>query len=205
MKNIIFDYGSVLKTFNKEEVVSKFTEDEEEKEFLLNDVINSPEWAQYGLIDTGYLSHEEVINLINDRTNNKYKELVTYFMKNYYKYMYFQEELLEIIKVLKQKGYKVYLLSNTNEYMYEKNLNKIVNLFDGLVLSYKVHLLKPYESIYKYLLEKYNLIPEESLFIDDREDNMNTANRLGIKGRTVEPNNDEDVKKVLKEYNIIGD
>ena len=89
--------------------------------------------------------------------------------------------------------------------MYEKNLSKIEYLFDGLVLSYKVHLLKPYESIYKYLLEQYNLNPEESLFIDDREDNMKTANKLGIKGRKVEPNNAEDVKRVLKEYEIIGD
>ena len=98
MKNIIFDYGSVLKTFYKEEIVSKFTDNKEEKEFLLNNVINSPEWSQYGLIDTGYLTHEEVINLINDRSSNKYKELVTNFMHNYYKYMFFQEELLEIIK-----------------------------------------------------------------------------------------------------------
>ena len=205
MKNIIFDYGSVLKTFNKEEIVSKFADNEEERDFLLNNVINSPEWAQYGLIDTGYLTHDEVVNIINDRSNNKYKELVINFMKNYYKYMFFQEELIEIIKELKKKGYKLYLLSNTNELMYEKNLNKIEALFDGLVLSYKVHLLKPYEAIYKYLIEKYNLNPEESLFIDDREDNMKTANSLGIKGRKVEPNNVEDVKNVLKEYKIIGD
>lgn len=205
MKNIIFDYGNVLKSFEKEKVVSKFTDKKEEQEFLLNKVIHSPEWGEYGLIDTGYLTHEQIINTINDRSNNKYKDLVTNFMKNYYKYMYFQEELLDIIKELKKQGYKIYLLSNTNEFMYEKNLNQVEYLFDGIVLSYKVHLLKPYEAIYKYLLDTYNLNPKESLFIDDREDNIKTANSLGINGRKVEPDNAEDVKRVLREYKIIGD
>lgn len=71
-----------------------------------------------------------------------------------------------------------------------------------MTLSFKEHLLKPYNAIYERLIDKYNLVPEESLFIDDREDNMKTANKYGIKGRKVERNSLEDIKKVLKEYNI---
>ena len=66
MKNIIFDFGNVLMTFNAGEIVSKFTSNREEQDFLVDNVVNSPEWGGLGLIDTGYLSREEIINLIKD-------------------------------------------------------------------------------------------------------------------------------------------
>ena len=202
MKNIIFDFGNVLMTFNALEIASKFTSSKEEQDFIVNKVVNSPEWGGLGLIDTGYLSREEIINIINDRSNNRYKDLVIDFMNNFDKYRYIQQDVLEIIKKLKNQGYKVYLLSNTNEYSYEKVIKDIEYLFDGVVLSCKIHMIKPYEGIYKYLIDKYNIIPEESLFIDDREDNIKTANSLGINGRAVKPDDVEDIKLVLKEYEI---
>ena len=202
MKNIIFDFGNVIVTFDEKEIVSHFSDNVEIQEFLINNVINSPEWNTYGLIDSGFISNEEVCSLVNDRTNNIYKDLVEDFMKNYYKYMYIQEDVIEIIKELKEKGYNIYLLSNTNDFMYEKFIKDIEYLFDGMVLSYRTHTIKPHDSIYKYIIDKYNLTPEESLFIDDREDNMDTANKFEIKGRSVIPADVEDIKEVLKEYGI---
>ena len=157
---------------------------------------------EFGIIDSGYISELEAINMINDRTNNAYKDIVYNFMINYHKYMYIQEELIDIIKRLKSQGYKIYMLSNTNEIMYQKFIKNIENLFDGVVLSYKIHKIKPYDSIYKYLIDEFNLNPEESLFIDDVEDNINTAKKFGIQGRKVIPNNIEDIKNVLREYKI---
>ena len=202
MKNIIFDFGNVIINFNSREVVSHFTDNKEVQDFLINEVIYSPEWNKYGFIDSGFITHEEVSILINDRTNNIYQDLVNYFMKNYYKYMYIQKEVIEIIKGLKEKGYNIYLLSNTNEFIYEKFIKEIEYLFDGIVLSYRKHILKPHDSIYQYIIAEYNLNPEESLFIDDREDNVKTANKFGIKGRNVKPDDVEDIKRVLKEYGI---
>ena len=202
MKNIIFDFGNVLMTFNAKEIAKKFTSSEEEQDFIVNNVVNSPEWGGLGLIDTGYLSREEIIDIINDRSNNKYKDLVIDFMNNFDKYRHIQQEVIEIIKDLKKQGYKVYLLSNTNEYSYEKVIKDIEYLFDGVALSYQIHMIKPYEGIYKYLIDKYSINSEESLFIDDREDNIKTANLLGIKGRAVKPDDVEDIRLVLKEYEI---
>lgn len=202
MKNIIFDFGNVIVTFNEKDLVSHFTDNKEEQEFIVEKVIGSPEWNTYGLIDSGFITNEEASILINDRTNNIHKELVDTFMKDYYKYMYIQKEVLDIIQRLKEKGYKIYLLSNTNEFMYDKFIKEIEYLFDGMVLSYRTHTIKPHDSIYKYIIDKYNLNPEESLFIDDREDNMDTANKFGIKGRSVIPADVEDIKEVLKEYGI---
>ncbi len=202
MKNIIFDFGNVIVTFDEKEIVSHFSDNIEIQEFLIKNVINSPEWNTYGLIDSGFITNEEVCSLVNDRTNNIYKNLVENFMRNYYKYMYIQKEVIEVIKKLKEKGYNIYLLSNTNDFMYEKFIKDIEYLFDGMILSYRNHTIKPHDAIYKRIIEKYSLNPEESLFIDDREDNIKTANKFGIKGRSVKPNDVNDIKSVLKEYGI---
>ena len=203
MKNIIFDFGNILITFNDREIVSKFTSIKEEQDFLIENCIYSPEWVKFGLIDSGYISFSEAVTLINDRTNNKYKNLVNDFMLNYYKYMHIQKELINIIKKLKEKGYKIYMLSNTSDFMYKTFIKDIEYLFDGLVLSYQIHKIKPYTAIYEHLINTYHLNPEESLFLDDRLDNIETANKLGIKGRQLKEDNIEDIKQVLKEYNIL--
>lgn len=202
MKNIIFDFGGIILTVKMKEIVKKFTNSKEEQEFLLDNVVNSPEWIEYGLIDTGYITKEDFINLVNDRTNNIHKDLVEDFINNYINHVYVDDKIIELIKNLKEQGYKIYLLSNTQKYSYEKFIKDIEYLFDGITLSFKEHLLKPYNAIYERLIDKYNLVPEESLFIDDREDNISTANKYGIKGRKVERNSIEDIKKVLQEYNI---
>ena len=63
---------------------------------------------------------------------------------------------------------------------------------------------KPDEKIYRLLLERYSLKAEECLFIDDDDSGKNyeTANRIGIKGRRVIPNQLEDIKELLLEYEI---
>lgn len=55
-------------------------------------------------------------------------------------------------------------------------------LFDGGVASCEVHINKPDHRIYKALLEKYHLKAQESVFIDDRLDNVQAAFRLGFAG-----------------------
>lgn len=52
IKNIIFDIGNVVLDFNLLNVLSSFTENKEEQEFILDNIINSPEWLGYAFIDT---------------------------------------------------------------------------------------------------------------------------------------------------------
>ena len=203
IKNIIFDFGNVIGRFDYKETIANITSDEEETEFLINEVLNSPEWLRYGLMDSGLVSYEAIVKLINDRTNYIHEELVDKMVNNYYKYITISDEITSLIKSLKEKGYNLYILSNTSKEVVNhfKN-NEIFKYFDGFVLSYKINMLKPNDGIYKFLLKKYNLVPEECLFIDDREDNINTAKKFGINGRNVNKDDIEDIKKVLIEYNI---
>ena len=204
IKNIIFDIGNVILQFDIKEVIPNFTKKEGEKQFIINNIINSPEWLQYSLIDTGFISREQAIEIVEDRTNHINDELIEKFWYRYNDYSFINDNVIDIIKELKEKDYKIYLLSNINSHTYNHiKDNKLFNLVDGYVFSYIEHQVKPYVGIYNTLLERYKLIPQECLFIDDNIKNIKTANELGIQGKKVIPDNFESVVQTLKEYNVL--
>ena len=203
IKNIIFDIGNVILNFNLSHILPNFTENKEDQDFILKNIINSPEWLGYALIDTGYLTKEAAIEIVKDRTNHQKDELIDKFWNHYMEYSFIDKKVLDLIKKLKANNYKIYLLSNINQYTY--NFVKPSGLFelvDGYILSYQVHKIKPHEDIYKTLIAQYNLIPSESLFIDDNQTNIDTANKIGLIGKKVEPDNYNSVIDALNIFNI---
>ena len=96
-------------------------------------------------------------------------------------------EKLELILDLRGK-YMVYLLSNTNsihwDYVCKNAFNyrgfRVNDYFEETFLSYEMHLAKPDKAIFEKVLHDANLLPEETLFIDDSEANCQAASELGI-------------------------
>ena len=105
----------------------------------------------------------------------------------------------EFCDYLKNKGYGVYILSNASDkfYIYFPRFLPLA-YFTGIVVSSDIHMLKPNADIYKYILNKYNLKAEESLFIDDREDNVEGAKKVNIKGEVFK----DDYDAIIKKYNL---
>ncbi len=199
IKSMVFDIGNVILNFDVERVLREYTSLEEEREFILKNVINSPEWLGYGLIDTGYLSRESAIEIVCDRTNHLNDRLINDFWNNYDNYAFVDKRVLEMIKKLKNE-YKIYLLSNINQNTYNSvKKSGLFDLVDGYVLSFQEHMIKPYEGVFKRLIEKYNLVPEETLFIDDNLKNIETGKKLGFISKKVKPDNYEDLLEAIKE------
>ena len=90
---------------------------------------------------------------------------------------------LFVNKLIQDKYFTLFLLSNTNSY----HFNYIKNKFDyvkgikNFALSYRMKLNKPSPEIFHKLLKRYKLKPEETLFIDDLENNCKTAEKIGMK------------------------
>ena len=95
---------------------------------------------------------------------------------------------LRTICNLRRKGFKLFVLSNTNPVMYNhwidlafRQEGKSINdYFDGIVVSFQERTCKPDPQIFKNLLNRYHLNPQETLLLDDSEANCNSARGLGI-------------------------
>ena len=83
----------------------------------------------------------------------------------------------------KEQGYRLFVLSNASSsfYQYFQRFAPL-DYFDGIVVSCDIHMIKPDVRIYQYLLDKYQLTPEESFFIDDMPENVAGAQKAGIRG-----------------------
>ena len=93
---------------------------------------------------------------------------------------------MSTIKKIKSDGYKVVLLSNAHHTFFERKIYseypEFKSLFDEIVISSSIGMIKPYADIYLYTLQKINSKPEESLFIDDSQANVDAAIALGMRG-----------------------
>ena len=129
-------------------------------------------------------------------------------MHEWYKTQSINEDIVEIAKKLKERNYNIYVLSKNmakETYEYFKNID-FFKVCNGIVISSHENVKKPDERIFNTLLTRYKLNPKECLFIDDDDTNKSyeTANKIGILGRKVEPNDKQDIIKLLKEFDIIS-
>ena len=203
IRNIIFDLGNVIINYNQKQIINNFTDKEAEIKYIYDEIFHAPEWK---LMDLGDITNDEAIETINKRNGFRYTKLTEYFLHEWYKKQPINRDIVEIAKRLKEKGYNLYVLSNMANLTYEYfKDDEFFELCTGIVISAHEHIKKPDEKIYRLLLERYNLNAEEYLFIDDDDSGKNyeTANRIGIKGRRIIPNQLEDVKRLLKEFEVI--
>jgi len=110
---------------------------------------------------------------------NEIEKIKRIFFESYYPH----KESVELLKSLRDKKIKVAFLSNgpkdRTEFLDKKY--KFISMFDFGLFSFEAHAWKPDKEIYQKFLEKFNLNPEEIIYIDDQEKNLNPAKELGMK------------------------
>ena len=182
IRNIIFDIGNVLVRFDPlDYLIRTYGEDFETIKLLHLNVFAGEEWK---LLDQGLLTTEDAVARIEERIP-EYKDAVEKIMHTWETFLI--EEIRTSVYFLekyKEMGYKIYALSNYPErgFLYTERSFPVFKQFDGKVISYDVKEVKPGKRIYEILLEKYQLKPEECIFIDDTLANIKSAEELGIKG-----------------------
>lgn len=180
IRTIIFDIGMVLMDFCFETCFRKHAEEEEIFQRLLKATVQSPLWDEF---DRGVLSDEEILRGfiqsdpgVETQLREVFDDLENIVEKRDYAVPWIEE--------LKGKGYRVLVLSNFPERTYRACREKMdfLDVVDGGILSFQVKEVKPHETIYRLLLEQYELKAEECVFLDDRAENIETAKRLGMQG-----------------------
>ena len=182
-KNLIFDVGNVLLEYRWNQMLLDYGLSDEEAKVAGEMFFEHPNWTE---LDLGNLSVEEVICLY-EKSLPQYAGLIRWFLTHLELMPVGRKDVWEKVHALKEKGYKIYLLSNYNEDFFRVHTQgaDFLNDIDGKVVSYEIHKIKPNPDIYEYLLDKYSLKPEESVFFDDRPENTKTAEELGIQSYTI--------------------
>lgn len=198
IKNIVFDIGNVLLNFKPVEYLGTKMEEENIKS-VKEAVFDSPEWP---MLDEGTITEKEAIRVISER-NAEIKDLVELAFDNWYDMLTPIENSVKLLKELKAKGYNLYYLSNFQELAYDYIIKEyeFFGLFDGGVASFAEKLMKPDKDIYEKLMERYDLKPEECLFMDDTALNIDGAEKVGIKGIVF--TTAEDAMDKLKKFDVL--
>lgn len=180
IKNIIFDIGNVLVSFAWKEFYESFGYSEDVLKRLINATVKDPAWNEF---DRGVYSEEEVLQIFikNDpEIEPQIRESLNNIEGMIGKYDY----AIPWVQELKEKGYKVYYLSNFSSKAYRECIDTLGFLpyMDDGIMSYREKMIKPQPEIYQLLLSRFNLNAEECVFLDDTAVNIEAAEKQGIHG-----------------------
>ena len=195
IKNVIFDYGNVLIDWNPAYLfLPYFGGDEDKCRFFTDNVCNRKCFTR---MDRGETMDKCVADL--QAQFPEYAEAVAMFRDRWFEMCHGElPGMLEIIEDLKSRGVGLYGLTNwpAETFTEARRRFKTIGSIDNYVVSSHVKLAKPEPAIYQLLLSKYNLKPEECVFIDDRKDNVDAAISLGMSG-IVYPGSADQLKEIL--------
>lgn len=174
MKNIVFDLAGVVVARNQERcpqyIMDYF--------YFINSGEALPEfWDDY---DRGTRDIDSVAQCLAEFRGSDFKTAKSRMLEA----VTYQEQVAptaELIAELKAAGYRLFVLSNmSKDYIEFLREMPVFQHFEGEIVSCEVGLIKPEREIYNLLLDRYNLVPEQTMFIDDRKPNVDAAAEVGI-------------------------
>ena len=184
IKNIVFDLGGVLIDLDFERALKAFMKagfkniEEQLQSFNREGIFMQYELGNISSDEFRAAIREKDCVALTDREIDDMWNLVLVGIPH---------EKLKLILELRGK-YMVYLLSNTNKIHWDYTCNnaftyhgfRVNDYFEETFLSFEMHLAKPDKAIFEKMLHDANLLPEETLFIDDSEANCKAAAEVGI-------------------------
>jgi HAD superfamily hydrolase (TIGR01509 family) len=178
--NIVFDVGKVLFDYHPEIIIQNLIPHRNDGDFFVRELHNSNIWQQ---LDEGLLTPEEAIATINDKHSEDISNELKTILNNYIHELPPIKEVIALFIRL-SKTHKTYLLTNFQKAPF-KQLRKaypFLNLSSGTIVSAEEKTMKPSHEIYKLLLKRFSINAKETIFIDDRAENIAAAQKLGING-----------------------
>ena len=199
LKNAIFDIGGVLTVFDPNDYLAPFGIEADKAEALNMAIFQSPHWKDYMIGKVNKEQFKSFVCLENPDLKVEIQNILA--DENTHKLLPPLNEGIEFLKKCKRAGLRVFILSNIVEASLEyfnSSFKEVTDILDGGIYSCEVGMRKPDEKIYKYILEKYDIKPEETVFFDDSQRNVDAACKLGINGILCVPLKHEGVFKDLE-------
>jgi len=175
---IVFDAGGVLLWWKPEQTADEAFPDPEIRSRFFSQILAGKLWKLY---DAGMISTEEIIRRAEQEEGipgtqmRRFLDIARDALSPDYRMIALAEELLAA-------GHRLYVLSNMPyEFAdYLKNRYDFWEKFHGTVFSGYIGKAKPDREIFSYLIASYQLVAEETVFIDDTAGNIESAESLGF-------------------------
>jgi putative hydrolase of the HAD superfamily len=178
VRNVIFDLGGVVFDWNPDHIVSRVQPVHELRAALKQALFSHADWR---LFDRGTLTEPELLQRLRLRLGPTQPEVAA-ILDAVRNSLVEKPETLELMRTLQERGTPLYCLSNmpASIYTHLRQRHSFWDVFDGIVISGEVQMMKPEPEVFLHLLEKYHLRPKETVFIDDLLANIEAAKRLGL-------------------------
>jgi putative hydrolase of the HAD superfamily len=175
---IIFDIGNVLLDFDYMGIFRSLFDEETAQTIANISVRKLDVWLE---MDRGVLSYDEAVDLVIQGAPQLEKE-IRLAVKALYDRVEAYPYATEWVKSLKEKGYRIYILSNYGEkpFAASKARMPFLDYVDGTLLSCQVQDVKPNAAIYQALCDRFQIDPDKAVFIDDSPLNIAGAKAFGL-------------------------
>ena len=196
--DIILDMGNVLLEWNKDKILKAVAKTQKDYLILDKAIFQSGLWER---LDLGTLTREELVDKVLSLLGDIYKKKVEEVIWNWPAYIDIYTEVFPMLACLKEKGHRIFVLSNTSPVFYEllkDQLAPLEKILDGFVLSCDIKAIKSNRKMFEEILRKYQLDPANCVFLDDIADNTKMAESLGIRAYQVKQRSD--VVDILKKF-----
>ncbi len=196
-KAVIFDFGNTLVRYVPSDIVRALGAKVEDVPLLAEALFDRKYWDA---LDDGTLSQAEFCERAVEAVPERLKDIALQICNGWHTVLPVIDGMGELVCRLKADGYKLYLLSNIGE-IFIKEYQKIDILrdFDGYVFSSEIKMIKPNRDIFEHLLHKFELVPEECLFVDDLAHNVKGALACGIDAVLFDGNVQRVIEKIYGE------
>lgn len=181
IKNIVFDIGNVLFGYDPTYILHQVLPENKFHNEYLTHFINSQLWQD---LDRGRLDESSLVDILMTAIPDpNLEDNLQLILHNFIHHLHLIDGSRTLFLQLKRM-YPIYLLSNFQAVPYSKlrEIHPFLYQADGAIISAHHQLMKPEPAIYTKLIQKYQLIPEETVFIDDLTENINAAIHCGMKG-----------------------
>ncbi len=201
IKNVILDCGNVLINYDEHYISSFFADDENDIDILAKTAMSRKYWDAF---DAGTLTSEVYKVEVKKELPEHLHKAAEGICDKWTSYCPPISGMRELVRDVNAKGTPLYLLSNFNQRLRAETdiVFPELELFDGLVISGEIGIVKPSKEIYKYIIEKYCLVPEECVFIDDNKNNIAACEEAGIVGYLFD-GDAEKLRQYLKDNDLV--
>jgi putative hydrolase of the HAD superfamily len=176
--NIVFDLAGVVVRYDQAALIAEVFPDPAMHATVRADLIGHVDWLA---LDRGTLSQQDAIVRAAQRTGLSATDIAQ-FLKQMSAAWVTIAGTVDLLHRLHAKSYPLFCLSNMHvaSITYLEQTDAFWDVFTGVVISYRVQLIKPEPAIYAYLLEQYGLEASQTVFIDDTVVNLEAAAQWGI-------------------------